>query len=92
MPGVIEAHAHISAGGIWRYVCCGHYARRDPQGETWAGVGSAAAVVQRLRGAADGIEGPVVGWGFEPKIPRKSPGNKPDPGPFLVGGSIPNGK
>ena len=24
LPGLIEAHAHASAGGVWRYIYCGH--------------------------------------------------------------------
>jgi len=34
LPGLVEAHAHVSAGGIWRYSYCGHYARTDPEGVT----------------------------------------------------------
>ena len=35
MPGLIEAHAHVSAGGVWRFTYCGHYARVDPEGQEW---------------------------------------------------------
>ena len=70
MPGLIEAHAHVSAGGIWRYTYCGHYARTDPQGTVWEGVRSYDALIDRLRAvAADTPAGqPVVGWGFDPNF------------------------
>ena len=70
MPGLIEAHAHVSAGGVWRFTYCGHYARTDPEGTEWSGVGSNAALVERLRSiAAQTPPGePVVGWGFDPNF------------------------
>lgn len=68
MPGLIEAHAHVSAGGIFRFTYCGHYARTDPAGRVWEGVRDAAALVTRLREvAARTPKGrPVVGFGFDP--------------------------
>ncbi len=71
LPGLVEAHAHASAGGIWRYVYCGHYARTDPQGEVWPGVGSNAALIERLAAVEAEIESadtPLVGWGFDPNF------------------------
>jgi predicted amidohydrolase YtcJ len=71
LPGLIEAHAHASAGGIWRYVYCGHYPRTDPQGKTWPGVGSYEALIERLAaietemGSCDTA---LVGWGFDPNF------------------------
>ena len=68
MPGLIEAHAHVSAGGVWRYIYCGHYTRTDPSGRGWPGVTEADALVDRLREAARVLPAgaPVVGWGFDP--------------------------
>ncbi|MEO0937577.1 MAG: amidohydrolase [Pseudomonadota bacterium] len=68
MPGLIEAHAHVSAGGIWRFTYCGHYQRTDPDGQDWPGLTSTDALIARLREvAARTPEGePVVGWGFDP--------------------------
>ncbi|MCC5999747.1 MAG: amidohydrolase [Pararhodobacter sp.] len=68
MPGLVEAHAHVSAGGIFRYSYCGHYARTDPQGREWSGVTTTDALVKRLRAAAADIAPgePVVGFGFDP--------------------------
>lgn len=70
MPGLIEAHAHVMAGGIWRYTYCGHYARTDPEGKTWEGVASYDALIARLREvAAKTPPGqPVVGWGADPNF------------------------
>lgn len=66
MPGLVEAHAHVSAGGIFRFSYCGHYARLDPEGHNWPGVTSAEAIVARLRAVAERTEKgkPVVGFGF----------------------------
>ncbi|NRB03559.1 MAG: amidohydrolase, partial [Rhodobacteraceae bacterium] len=68
MPGLIEAHAHVSAGGIWRFIYCGHYQRTDPSGQDWPGVTDTDALIARLRDVvAKTPEGePVVGWGFDP--------------------------
>jgi predicted amidohydrolase YtcJ len=70
MPGLIEAHAHVMAGGIWRYTYCGHYPRTDPEGRVWEGVATYDALIERLRAvAADTPPGqPVLGWGFDPNF------------------------
>lgn len=71
MPGLIEAHAHVMAGGIWRYAYVGHYARSDPKGRVWPGIGSTEALIARigeLEGElADGTA-PLVVWGFDPNF------------------------
>ncbi len=76
MPGLIEAHAHVMAGGIWRFTYCGHYTRKDPDGTTWPGVGDDTGLIARLRDIATKTPPgtPVVGWGFDPN--------------FLAGGSL----
>jgi predicted amidohydrolase YtcJ len=70
VPGLIEAHAHVSAGGVWRFTYCGHYARTDPEGTEWSGVPSNAALIDRLRAVAAKTppSQPVVGWGFDPNF------------------------
>ncbi|MGB3556282.1 MAG: amidohydrolase [Jannaschia sp.] len=70
VPGLIEAHAHVMAGGIWRFTYCGHYARRDPDGMEWPGLRDYDALIERLREVAkDTPPGePVVGWGFDPNF------------------------
>ena len=70
MPGLIEAHAHVSAGGVWRYNYCGHYARTDPEGQVWEGVTDYDALIARLQKVAEATPAgqPVVGWGFDPNF------------------------
>lgn len=70
LPGLVEAHAHVSAGGVWRYAYCGHYARTDPSGKVWSGAASPEAMIERLRSVARQTEpgAPVVGWGFDPNF------------------------
>lgn len=68
LPGLVEAHAHVMTGGIWRFVYCGHYIRTDPQGVDWPGLGTTDAVVERLTGVEARMGGntPLIGWGFDP--------------------------
>ncbi|MEL6314677.1 MAG: amidohydrolase [Pseudomonadota bacterium] len=70
MPGLIEAHAHVMAGGVWRFTYCGHYTRTDPDGTDWPGLRDYDALIDRLRNVAkDTAPGePVVGWGFDPSF------------------------
>ena len=68
MPGLVEGHSHLMAGTLWRYVYCGYFDARDPQGRVWPGLKTLDQVVGALAAAAAGLaEGePVVGWGFDP--------------------------
>ncbi len=70
LPGLIEAHAHVMAGGIWDHTYCGHYPRTDPQGRVWEGVGDYDAIIARLREvAANTPRGtPIIGWGLDPNF------------------------
>ena len=70
MPGLIEAHAHVMAGGIWRFTYCGHYTRTDPDGTDWPGLRDYDALIARLRTIAEQTPPgqPVVGWGFDPNF------------------------
>ncbi|MEM1382430.1 MAG: amidohydrolase [Pseudomonadota bacterium] len=71
MPGLIEAHAHVMAGGIWQLTYCGHYPRTDPDGKVWDGVPTNEALVERLQGVERGMDdpdAPVRAWGFEPNF------------------------
>ncbi len=69
LPGFVEAHSHVGEGVYWRYVYCGFFDRRDPDGRTWPGAKTIEAVVARLREAqarlADPLE-PLFGWGLDP--------------------------
>ena len=68
MPGFVEGHAHVSAGGMFRHTYCGHYSRIDPEGREWPGVTTTEALLDRLRDAASRIPKgkPVVGFGYDP--------------------------
>lgn len=70
MPGLIEAHAHVSAGGIWRHAYVGHHPRTDPEGRGWPGTPSTAALVERIAALARGApgDGPLVAWGLDPNF------------------------
>jgi len=70
LPGLLEAHAHVMAGGIWRYGYVGQYERTDPDGRLWPGAQTNDAIVRRLRVAADGAppDRPVVTWGYDPGL------------------------
>ena len=69
IPGMIEAHAHVMAGGIWRYQYLGHFDRVDPQGKTWSGVSSTPAILERLRAeATSSYNIPLIGWGYDPNF------------------------
>lgn len=67
MPGLVEAHAHLMAGGLWRYTYCGYFDLRDPDGHNWPGGRTLEAVIGQLSGAsARQPDGPLLGWGFDP--------------------------
>ena len=70
LPGLIEAHAHVMAGGIWNHTYCGHYARTDPNGRVWEGVRDYDAIIARLRSVAQATPGgqAVIGWGVDPNF------------------------
>ncbi len=68
MPGLIEAHAHVMAGGVWRFCYLGHFERKDPDGNNWPGVAKYDRILERLRTAASNTTGPIVGWGFDPSF------------------------
>jgi predicted amidohydrolase YtcJ len=66
MPGLIEAHSHVMAGALWRYVYCGYFDVTDPQGRVWPGLKTLDAVVTALNASVQGSTHAIVGWGFDP--------------------------
>ncbi len=68
MPGFVEGHCHLAAGGIWRFVYAGYHDRIDPRGERWSGIDSIDGVVTRLKEAEANREAkdPLIAWGFDP--------------------------
>ena len=68
MPGFVEGHCHLMAGGMWRFLYVGFQDRVDPDGKHWQGVGTIEAVLDRMKTAESALpEGePLVAWGFDP--------------------------
>lgn len=69
MPGFIEAHTHVMAGGVWQFPYVGYFDRADPDGRVWAGSRSVESVIDRLveieSEMADPAE-PLIAWGLDP--------------------------
>ncbi len=69
MPGLVEGHSHTTEGTYWRYTYVGYFDRMDPHGCVWGGIGSIAAVVDRLKAVADALTDPaqpVTAWALDP--------------------------
>jgi len=69
MPGMVEGHAHVMEGGVWRHTYVGYYERRGPDGKLWPGLQSLDAVVDRLREVERTLpdpDTPLLAWGFDP--------------------------
>jgi predicted amidohydrolase YtcJ len=68
LPGLVEGHSHLMAGGVWRHAYCGWFDVVDPAGRRIAGSRSLKAVVDALSAAA-ATRAPaeaVAGWGLDP--------------------------
>ncbi|MBA3597408.1 MAG: amidohydrolase [Methylibium sp.] len=69
MPGLVEGHSHLMAGGLWQFPFVGFHARTAPDGKVWPGCGSFEDVVQRLadiEATLSDPKQPLVAWGFDP--------------------------
>jgi hypothetical protein len=68
MPGFVEGHCHLMAGGIWKYTYVGYQDRVDPDGKHWPGVKTLEEVLERLKDVESGLkpDEPLVAWGFDP--------------------------
>jgi len=69
MPGMVEAHAHVHAGAMWRWPYLGWFERRAPDGTVQAGLRSKDAVIARLKEASQALADPtepLIGWGLDP--------------------------
>ena len=70
-PGFIEAHCHAAQYGLfWQSPYLGRNPRVRPDGTTAPGCASLDAAVEELRKAAeaDGEDGMIMGWGFDPAL------------------------
>ncbi|MEM8742733.1 MAG: amidohydrolase, partial [Pseudomonadota bacterium] len=65
MPGFVEGHAHLMAGGMWRFPYVGYHGRTDPEGKAWPGLDNIDAVIARLRDADAALppDQPLYAWG-----------------------------
>jgi len=70
MPGLVEGHAHLTAGGLAQFAYVGFHPRPAPAGFSWPGCRSVDAVVAQLREAEARLAGdagrPLLAWGFDP--------------------------
>ena len=69
MPGLVEGHSHLMAGGLWQFPFVGFHARTAPDGKVWSGCRDFDEVVQRLARIESEMgdpKRPLVAWGFDP--------------------------
>ncbi len=69
MPGLVEGHSHLMAGGLWLFPFVGFHARTAPDGKVWTGCLDFDAVIERLRAieaAMTDPAAPLLAWGFDP--------------------------
>ncbi|MFZ3118854.1 MAG: amidohydrolase [Variovorax sp.] len=69
MPGLVEGHSHLMAGGLWQFPFVGFHARTAPDGKVWSGCVDFDAVIERLRAIEATLTdpaAPLLAWGFDP--------------------------
>jgi predicted amidohydrolase YtcJ len=68
MPGLVEAHSHVTEAGSWSFTWVGPYDRRSPDGKVHSACRSVDEVLERLTEAERVLEGdgPLIAWGFDP--------------------------
>jgi len=69
MPGLVEGHAHLTAGGLAAYAYTGFHARPAPAGLHWPGCKSFDDVVAQLSAIGAAMTdpaAPLLAWGFDP--------------------------
>jgi len=69
MPGLVEGHAHLTAGGLAQYSFVGFHPRPAPAGLSWPGCKNFDEVVAQLRAAEASMtdpDAPLLAWGFDP--------------------------
>ncbi len=69
MPGLVEGHSHLMAGGLWQFPFIGFHSRTAPDGTISAGCRNFDEVVARLielEAKIDDPTKPLLAWGFDP--------------------------
>ena len=69
VPGFVEAHAHVMAGGMMLLPYMGYFERKLPNGETAPGIKSYDELVKALKSIAADLsdpDEPLVAVGFDP--------------------------
>ena len=69
MPGLVEGHSHLMAGGLWQFQFVGFHARTAPDGKVWSGCVDFEAVIERLCAIEATLAdpaAPLLAWGFDP--------------------------
>jgi len=69
LPGFVEAHSHVLAGGVWAFEYVGYFDRRGADGQIRAGCKNVAQLLERLRALDAAVEDPaeqLIVWGFDP--------------------------
>jgi predicted amidohydrolase YtcJ len=69
VPGFVEGHSHVMAGGMWQLPYVGWFDRRDPLGMTWKGCRSIDDVVERIIEVESVMTDPnetLLAWGLDP--------------------------
>ncbi|MES2533200.1 MAG: amidohydrolase [Pseudomonadota bacterium] len=69
MPGLVEGHSHLMAGGLWKFPFVGFHARTAPDGKVWTGCVDFEEVIARLARISESMadpKAPLLAWGFDP--------------------------
>ncbi|MCP4223456.1 MAG: amidohydrolase [Actinomycetia bacterium] len=69
VPGFIEAHSHVMAGGMWTMPYVGYFDRRGADGKLWTGCTGFDDVIERLTEAESAMTDPaepLLAWGLDP--------------------------
>ena len=69
LPGLVEGHSHLMAGGLWQFPFVGFHARTAPDGQVWDECRNFDEVVARLIQLEVRMTDParpLLAWGFDP--------------------------
>lgn len=69
MPGLVEGHSHLMAGGLWQFPYIGFHSRMAPDATVWPGCRSLNEVVKQLidlEAKTGDRSKPLLAWGFDP--------------------------